>query len=163
MNFFSNHREFHSRGIHWMNGLFAEIWKQWNSIKHVHLIQTWRIVRKCSQFIDVVMCKNGKKKKIEWSLELFVCSSAYEIWGSPEMLSKEKIRRAKTRQDEYAGKCLRELLAEWMDFSVSALFTLKKSVKEYQKRLLLLENASFENRKSVNSIDFPSQRTLLLH
>jgi len=65
---------------------------------------------------------------------VFVYLSAYEIWGSPEMLKKEKLKRAKTRQDEY-----------------EALFSLKKSVKEYQKRLLLLENASFDNRKSVNS------------
>ena len=33
---------------------------------------------------------------------------------------------------------------------LSALFSLKKSVKEYQKRLLLLENASFDNRKAVS-------------
>ncbi|CAF4442214.1 unnamed protein product, partial [Adineta steineri] len=26
---------------------------------------------------------------------------AYEVWGSPEMLSKEKAKRAKNRQDEY--------------------------------------------------------------
>ncbi|CAF1032133.1 unnamed protein product [Adineta ricciae] len=57
---------------------------------------------------------------------------AYEVWGSPEMLTKEKIKRAKARQDDY-----------------EALFSLKKSVKEYQKRLSLLENASFDNRKSV--------------
>jgi zinc transporter 9 len=57
---------------------------------------------------------------------------AYEIWGSPEMLNKEKLKRTKTRQDEY-----------------EALFSLKKSLKEYQKRLSLLENASFDNRKSV--------------
>ncbi|CAF0984454.1 unnamed protein product [Adineta steineri] len=57
---------------------------------------------------------------------------AYEVWGSPEMLSKEKAKRAKNRQDEY-----------------EPVFSLKKSVKEYQKRLSLLENASFDNRKSV--------------
>ncbi|UJR15401.1 hypothetical protein I4U23_002348 [Adineta vaga] len=57
---------------------------------------------------------------------------AFEVWGSPEMLTKEKAKRSKTRQDEY-----------------EALFSLKKSVKEYQKRLSLLENASFDNRKSV--------------
>lgn len=37
---------------------------------------------------------------------------------------------------------------------VLALFSLKKSVKEYQKRLSLLENASFENRKSVCSFNW---------
>lgn len=57
---------------------------------------------------------------------------AYEVWGSPEMLNKEKTKRAKNRYADY-----------------EALFSLKKSVKEYQKRLSLLENASFENRKSV--------------
>ena len=30
-------------------------------------------------------------------------SSAYEVWGSPEMLTKEKAKRAKTRQDDYEG------------------------------------------------------------
>ncbi len=49
------------------------------------------------------------------------------------MLTKEKAKRTKTRQDEY-----------------EALFSLKKNVKEYQKRLSLLENASFDNRKSVS-------------
>lgn len=32
-----------------------------------------------------------------------------------------------------------------------AIFSLKKSLKEYQKRLLLLENTSFENQESVGS------------
>jgi hypothetical protein len=42
-------------------------------------------------------------------------SSAYEIWGSPEMLNKEKIRRAKTRQDEYEGKRLINEMIYWKD------------------------------------------------
>ncbi len=63
----------------------------------------------------------------------FLYSRAYEVWGSPEVLTKEKAKRTKTRQDEY-----------------EALFSLKKNVKEYQKRLSLLENASFDNRKSVS-------------
>lgn len=32
---------------------------------------------------------------------------------------------------------------------ISALFSLKKSIRDYQKRLSFLENASFDNRKSV--------------
>jgi hypothetical protein len=60
---------------------------------------------------------------------------AYEVWGSPEMLNKEKAKRNKARQEEY-----------------EAIFSLKKSVKEYQKRLLMLENTSFDNRTVKNSI-----------
>ncbi|CAF2623094.1 unnamed protein product [Rotaria sp. Silwood2] len=59
---------------------------------------------------------------------------AYEVWGSPEMLNKEKAKRAKARQQEY-----------------EAIFSLKKSLKEYQKRLLMLENASFDNQKSATN------------
>ncbi|CAF3027516.1 unnamed protein product [Rotaria sp. Silwood2] len=57
---------------------------------------------------------------------------AYEVWGSPENLKKEKIKRAKALQNEDEAK-----------------FSLKKSIREYQQRLILLENASFDNRKSV--------------
>ncbi|CAF0824221.1 unnamed protein product [Adineta steineri] len=55
---------------------------------------------------------------------------AYEVWGSPDMLHKEKIKRTKVRQEEY-----------------EAIFDLKKSLKEYQKRLSLLQNAPLDNRK----------------
>jgi hypothetical protein len=37
-------------------------------------------------------------------LVLFLYSRAYEVWGSPEMLNKEKTKRTKTRQEEYEGK-----------------------------------------------------------
>ncbi|CAF3663291.1 unnamed protein product [Rotaria sp. Silwood1] len=61
---------------------------------------------------------------------------AYEVWGSPEMLNKAKAKRTKARQQEY-----------------EAIFSLKKSLKEYQKRLSMLENTSFDNQKSAtNSI-----------
>ena len=43
--------------------------------------------------------------------------SAYEVWGSPEMLSKEKIRRARTRQDEYEGKYAKDLSTKSIGFS----------------------------------------------
>ncbi len=36
-------------------------------------------------------------------LFLFLYLSAYEVWGSPEMLNKEKTKRAKARQNEYEG------------------------------------------------------------
>jgi hypothetical protein len=29
---------------------------------------------------------------------------AYEVWGSPEILNKEKAKRTKARQEEYEGK-----------------------------------------------------------
>ncbi|UJR31293.1 hypothetical protein I4U23_018791 [Adineta vaga] len=59
---------------------------------------------------------------------------AYEVWGSPEMLNKEKGKRIRTRQQEY-----------------EAIFSLKKSVKEYHKRLIMLENAPLDNRKAVKN------------
>ncbi|CAF4705333.1 unnamed protein product [Rotaria socialis] len=59
---------------------------------------------------------------------------AYEVWGSPEMLNKEKVKRAKARQIEY-----------------EPIFSLKKSLKEYQKRLLMLENAFFDDQKTVKN------------
>lgn len=34
----------------------------------------------------------------------FVRCRAYEVWGSPEVLNKEKAKRAKVRQEEYEGK-----------------------------------------------------------
>ncbi|CAF3781585.1 unnamed protein product [Rotaria sordida] len=57
---------------------------------------------------------------------------AYEVWGSPENLCKEKAKRTKALQDEDEAK-----------------FVLKRFITEHQKRLSLLENASFDNRKSV--------------
>ena len=36
-----------------------------------------------------------------------------------------------------------------LSFSL-AVFSLKKSIRDYQKRLSFLENASFDNRKAVN-------------
>ncbi|CAF4707405.1 unnamed protein product [Rotaria socialis] len=57
---------------------------------------------------------------------------AYQIWGTPEILNIEKAKRAKARQDDN-----------------EAAFSLKKSIRDYQKRLSFLENASFDNRKSV--------------
>ncbi|CAF4256787.1 unnamed protein product, partial [Rotaria magnacalcarata] len=57
---------------------------------------------------------------------------AYQIWGTPEILNIEKAKRAKARQDDN-----------------EAVFSLKKSIRDYQKRLSFLENASFDNRKSV--------------
>ena len=72
------------------------------------------------------------------------------MWGSPEMLSKEKVKRTKVRQQDYEGNVkTRDLFAK-LSSRLSALFSLKKSVKEYQKRLSLLENASFDNRKAVS-------------
>ncbi|CAF3521050.1 unnamed protein product [Rotaria sordida] len=62
---------------------------------------------------------------------------AFEVWGSPEMLNKEKAKRAKARQKEY-----------------EAIFSLKKSLKEYQKRLLVLENASYDNQNSAKKTIF---------
>ncbi|CAF1161083.1 unnamed protein product [Adineta ricciae] len=59
---------------------------------------------------------------------------AFEVWGSPEMLNKEKAKRLRARQKEY-----------------EAIFSLKKSLKEYQKRLILLENAPLDNRTTVNN------------
>jgi hypothetical protein len=49
------------------------------------------------------MLKNGKKKSNFFEKFLFCNSRAYEVWGSPEMLNKEKAKRSKTRQDEYEG------------------------------------------------------------
>ena len=51
------------------------------------------------------MSKNGKNNSINstFSFPFFSFSRAYEVWGSPEMLTKEKAKRAKTRQDEYEG------------------------------------------------------------
>lgn len=76
---------------------------------------------------------------------------AYEVWGSPEMLNKEKAKRSKNRQQEYEGNDYRGKFILLLNERILplALFSLKKSVKEYQKRLSLLENASFDNRKSV--------------
>jgi len=68
------------------------------------------------------------------------------------MLTKEKVKRTETRQDDYEGICIYisiNFLKEFVPLFI-ALFSLKKNVKEYQKRLLLLENASFDNRKSVS-------------
>ncbi|CAF0857430.1 unnamed protein product [Adineta ricciae] len=59
---------------------------------------------------------------------------AFEVWGSPEMLNKEKAKRMRARQKEY-----------------EAIFSLKKSLKEYQKRLILLENAPLDSRTTVNN------------
>ena len=103
------------------------------------------------------MLKNGKiiLTIFKYSYRFAVFSSAYEVWGSPEMLTKEKIKRTKARQDEYEGKIKYTYLFSFTSFPFllfKALFSLKKSVKEYQKRLSLLENASFDNRKSVNII-----------
>lgn len=56
---------------------------------------------------------------------------AYQAWGSPEALNREKARLAKARQEDY-----------------EPLFSFKKSLKEYKKRLLVLENASFDVTKS---------------
>jgi len=58
---------------------------------------------------------------------------AYEVWGSPEILNKEKVKRTKSRQKDY-----------------ETLFSLKKSMKEYKKRLAILENASFDSGKTTN-------------
>ncbi|CAF5088618.1 unnamed protein product [Rotaria sp. Silwood1] len=57
---------------------------------------------------------------------------AHEVWGSQENLNKEKAKRTKALRDEDEAK-----------------FGLKKAIKEYQKRLILIENASFDNRKAV--------------
>ena len=77
---------------------------------------------------------------------------AYEVWGNPEMLNKEKIKRSKNRHQDYEGKYSIEIRRISNDVSVrwfSAIFSLKKSVKEYERRLSMLENAAFENRRSV--------------
>jgi hypothetical protein len=36
-------------------------------------------------------------------------SRAYEVWGSPEMLNKEKAKRNKARQEEYERKKILEI------------------------------------------------------
>lgn len=68
------------------------------------------------------------------------------------MLNKEKSKRTKNRQQEYEGKSRTGMIVSLVNEKILllALFSLKKSVKEYQKRLSLLENASFDNRKSVS-------------
>lgn len=77
----------------------------------------------------------------------FLCfSRAYEVWGSPEILNKEKARRNKARQEEYERKDILEINYPFIRLLLFlAIFSLKKSLKEYQKRLLILENASFDN------------------
>jgi len=35
---------------------------------------------------------------------ILIHSRAYEVWGSPEMLNKEKAKRNKARQEEYEGE-----------------------------------------------------------
>lgn len=37
------------------------------------------------------------------SIFFYYLKRAYEVWGSPEMLNKEKAKRAKVRQQEYEG------------------------------------------------------------
>jgi hypothetical protein len=94
------------------------------------------------------MLKNGKNK-MNWLEIIILYSSAYEIWGSPEMLNKEKAKRVKTRQEEYEGIVKNDRFFKILISLLLDIFGLKKSVKQYQKRLSMLENASFDNRKSV--------------
>lgn len=68
------------------------------------------------------------------------------------MLSKEKVKRTKVRQQDYEGNVTCTTCSLSVPSRPLALFSLKKSVKEYQKRLSLLENASFDNRKAVSAL-----------
>lgn len=52
------------------------------------------------------MLKNGKieiEDQHNWS-SVVLCTSAYEVWGSPEILNKEKMKRTKARQKDYESK-----------------------------------------------------------
>lgn len=77
---------------------------------------------------------------------------AYEVWGSPEMLNKEKARRSKIRQEEYERKqivYMHYFLIWILLWFYLEIFSLKKSLKEYQKRLMMLENSFFDEQKTV--------------
>lgn len=85
--------------------------------------------------------------------KLIACfSSAYEVWGSPETLNKEKQKQAKVRQQQYEGNAIvtKKIEFFYRSYSFTALFNLKKSWKEYEKRLSILENASFDNNQTVS-------------
>ena len=67
------------------------------------------------------------------------------------MLNKEKAKRMRARQKEYEGKyglCYLMMIYNLSDLFL-AIFSLKKSLKEYQKRLIPLENAPLDNRTTV--------------
>ena len=66
------------------------------------------------------------------------------------MLNKEKLKRSKARQKDYESKnddSDRTIDDDSMIFL--ALFSMKKSMKEYGKRLAVLENTSFDSGKPV--------------
>ena len=76
--------------------------------------------------------------------------SAYEVWGSPEILNKEQQKRAKARQQSYESKTNdRSVEIRPANGFLSALFSLKKTMKEYQKRLAILENVTYDSGKPV--------------
>ena len=54
------------------------------------------------------MLKNGNNtlRSLKSGSFLFSHQRAYEVWGSPEMLNKEKTKRNKARQKEYEGELI---------------------------------------------------------
>jgi hypothetical protein len=64
------------------------------------------------------------------------------------MLNKEKAKRAKVRQEEYEGKYI-VATNFYISIFILAIFSLKKSLKEYQKRLLVLGNATYNDQTAV--------------
>lgn len=54
------------------------------------------------------MLKNGKITILNYvSIDDFcLLYRAFEVWGSPEMLNKEKMKRNKNRQQDYEGYLL---------------------------------------------------------
>jgi hypothetical protein len=74
------------------------------------------------------------------------------VWGSPEMLHKEKTKRIKARQKEYEGKLMYPTERLHALSLSTAIFSLKKSLKVYQRRLEMLRHAPPDDQKTVSGI-----------